>query len=382
MKRFLSGLLAAAMLLLLPACETSKPGTESADALDGYTVYPHNAQTIMYIKQARNPPKSIFTKPKQAVGVFGNMFKFVGDVVSVNIGEEYNELVLHTSNGYIKIIDLYSLLTNGSPSIATDDLDERFSIPEVGEKACIYAEYSGGNSDVFGCPVAYIGGKPTVARMTEKSTKYINSKIYKDYIPKTPTIKFQETKQDKNEKTIKNALNLDRADVVTFLENSFRDAGAFDGYNVNFENDVLTMDVWKNGGGAEIDDCENEKEIQELKEEFIIFSETAQETVGLLTTECSVLVMNLVDDRDTSRIILSTYNSEIVYDSIGESVSNLQDESEEESQTYILNTNTNKFHYSSCSDVSKIKDENKSSYYGTRADVIADGYSPCVHCNP
>lgn len=53
-----------------------------------------------------------------------------------------------------------------------------------------------------------------------------------------------------------------------------------------------------------------------------------------------------------------------------------------DSQTYILNTNTKKFHYPSCSSVKKMKDKNKREYSGTRDEVIAMGYDPCQNCNP
>lgn len=50
--------------------------------------------------------------------------------------------------------------------------------------------------------------------------------------------------------------------------------------------------------------------------------------------------------------------------------------------TYVLNTNTHKFHYPSCSSVSQMKEKNKSIYTGSREDVIAQGYVPCKRCNP
>ncbi len=51
-------------------------------------------------------------------------------------------------------------------------------------------------------------------------------------------------------------------------------------------------------------------------------------------------------------------------------------------QTYILNTNTHKFHYPSCSGVDDIKDSNKETYTGLRDDLIAQGYEPCGQCKP
>lgn len=50
--------------------------------------------------------------------------------------------------------------------------------------------------------------------------------------------------------------------------------------------------------------------------------------------------------------------------------------------TYILNTNTHKFHYPSCSSVSDMKAKNKKEYSGTREEIINMGYDPCKRCNP
>lgn len=50
--------------------------------------------------------------------------------------------------------------------------------------------------------------------------------------------------------------------------------------------------------------------------------------------------------------------------------------------TYILNTNTKKFHYPSCSSVSQMKESNKKEFTGGREDVISQGYEPCGRCKP
>ena len=49
---------------------------------------------------------------------------------------------------------------------------------------------------------------------------------------------------------------------------------------------------------------------------------------------------------------------------------------------YILNTNTKKFHYPSCSSVKQMKASNKKEYTGSRDHLIAQGYDPCKKCNP
>ncbi len=52
------------------------------------------------------------------------------------------------------------------------------------------------------------------------------------------------------------------------------------------------------------------------------------------------------------------------------------------SGTYILNTNTKKFHYPECSSVRDMKEKNKQVFTGSREEVIANGYVPCKRCNP
>ena len=57
-------------------------------------------------------------------------------------------------------------------------------------------------------------------------------------------------------------------------------------------------------------------------------------------------------------------------------------EANQAEMSYVLNTNTKKFHYPSCSSVSQMKDKNKAYYTGSRDDVISQGYDPCKNCNP
>lgn len=56
--------------------------------------------------------------------------------------------------------------------------------------------------------------------------------------------------------------------------------------------------------------------------------------------------------------------------------------SQEEGTTYILNTNTHKFHYPSCSSVDDMKEANKQEYVGNREDLLNQGYDPCGRCKP
>ena len=50
--------------------------------------------------------------------------------------------------------------------------------------------------------------------------------------------------------------------------------------------------------------------------------------------------------------------------------------------TYVVNTNSRKFHDSSCDSVKDMKEKNKMYYEGTRDELIQQGYDPCKRCNP
>ena len=52
-----------------------------------------------------------------------------------------------------------------------------------------------------------------------------------------------------------------------------------------------------------------------------------------------------------------------------------------EASTYILNTNTKRFHYPS-QQRDEMKDMNKQAYTGTWDELILEGYKPCGRCKP
>lgn len=63
-----------------------------------------------------------------------------------------------------------------------------------------------------------------------------------------------------------------------------------------------------------------------------------------------------------------------------------EDETKQQSvvseNTYILNTNTKKFHSPGCRDIKGMKDANKQEYTGSREDIVNQGYDACKHCHP
>ena len=79
-------------------------------------------------------------------------------------------------------------------------------------------------------------------------------------------------------------------------------------------------------------------------------------------------------EEPVSRDITSTLES-------GDSTSSIQEERTEEI-TYILNTNTMRFHLPDCQSVQEMKEKNRKEFFGTREELLEEGYNPCGRCNP
>lgn len=59
-----------------------------------------------------------------------------------------------------------------------------------------------------------------------------------------------------------------------------------------------------------------------------------------------------------------------------------EDGGEEEERDYVLNTNTHKFHDSSCPSAEDMRKENRQEFHGTREELIDQGFEPCGNCKP
>lgn len=94
-------------------------------------------------------------------------------------------------------------------------------------------------------------------------------------------------------------------------------------------------------------------------------------------------------------LLLTARDGEIVYDKYEgkpppavDTGSYTKSDKEEENQiqqeetSYVLNTNTMKFHKPGCTSVGDIAPENYSTYSGTRDGAISSGYDPCGRCHP
>ena len=79
----------------------------------------------------------------------------------------------------------------------------------------------------------------------------------------------------------------------------------------------------------------------------------------------------------------ATGESSLAEDSFGEADSwEAPFQGPEEDETYILNTNTRKFHRPACGSAKKISPANREEYTGSREELESLGYEPCGICQP
>ncbi|MBQ9155263.1 MAG: DNA/RNA non-specific endonuclease [Eubacterium sp.] len=71
-----------------------------------------------------------------------------------------------------------------------------------------------------------------------------------------------------------------------------------------------------------------------------------------------------------------------VQEAIPENSTEGTSEADNQGVTYILNTNTHKFHYPSCDSVVDIKEKNKVVSMESRDKIMEEGYQPCGRCKP
>lgn len=81
-------------------------------------------------------------------------------------------------------------------------------------------------------------------------------------------------------------------------------------------------------------------------------------------------------------IVINYSNGESKIDeNYNDDINKLKEENSS-NKSYVINTNTGKFHNAECDSVKKISDGNKLTYYGNRDEVVLQGFEPCGNCKP
>ena len=110
-----------------------------------------------------------------------------------------------------------------------------------------------------------------------------------------------------------------------------------------------------------------------------------KKTVLVVVSICFIFVFSgctsneLQEDNNRSEVIVYSPNGENVngYKEFNDIILS----TETNTETFVANKNSKKFHKSTCTSVKTIKDNNK---YSTsdRRELINSGYSACQRCNP
>lgn len=115
------------------------------------------------------------------------------------------------------------------------------------------------------------------------------------------------------------------------------------------------------------------------------YGHPTQKTMDTLTSNSIQVFRSDIQDEVTCYTNGSNYwfNKEPCNDyGTGNNVDKSESTAHVEAKMYVLNTNSNKFHYPNCSSVEKMSEKNKSVVTDTRNNLINRGYSPCGICKP
>lgn len=184
-------------------------------------------------------------------------------------------------------------------------------------------------------------------------------------------------------------------------------------YNISHKDKFISIEVWEYGIAAGIDAiAHGNTEYRDLWDELVDRYESTATSYCNLTrdmglTDISVSI-NLLNDANMENTLLSVVNGVVVYNclddlEIQETTEPTIPETEEtlspreqldailetydaeefnQDTTYVLNTNTKKFHYKWCSSAGDIKPSNRMEVTTSRSDVISRGYKACKRCDP
>lgn len=101
-------------------------------------------------------------------------------------------------------------------------------------------------------------------------------------------------------------------------------------------------------------------------------------------SEAAAILARVVVPSLRKTVILQSDTPEVPTSGQISGASELQPETpaDADSCDYVLNVNTDVFHYPWCRSVKRMNKENKRYYSGSRESVLGMGYSPCGNCNP
>ncbi len=268
----------------------------------------------------------------------------------------------HSSSISISSIPQFS----GSPFIAINDNIPQFSKDEITTKSFEY--YS--KLDKYGrCgeTLACVGKDimPTADRESISSVrpsgwinkKYNTSLVDGGYIyNRCHLIGFQLTGENANEKNLITGTRYMNVDGMLPFENMIADYVKETGNHVMLRVTPIFKDKELVARGVHMEAYSVEDEGDGIS--FNVFCYNVQPGITInYATGDSWLAGDYVPDNENSS-------------------------SHQKAQSYVLNTNSKKFHYPSCSSVGNIASHNREDVHETRDFLISEGYSPCGNCHP
>lgn len=173
MKNLFKVLLCACLVLSVSVgCgNAADAAPEEEKAVDEVKIYPEYIDAFIDTTDIGEAPEIIYTTPASENGLEGELYRIEGEVTeSAAAGGEEGETVgsftVQTDLGEISIIDPSMMLSEYGAEyggFADEILQKYFTVPQVGERVCVYVEYLG-YSELLHRPACYYGGQDYVEK--------------------------------------------------------------------------------------------------------------------------------------------------------------------------------------------------------------------------
>lgn len=211
------------------------------------------------------------------------------------------------------------------------------------------------------------------------------------------------------EEAVQPSISIETA--VELVENVIKES--FENYTITHNESIITINVWEYGIATAVDKAANgDMSCQETWAILVESFENSCSSTYRLMQDMGIsdvaVSLNLLNDINKENTLLSTINGIVIYnclsdiapeetseiiipqteetksprEQLDEILETYNSEEFNQETTYVLNTNTMKFHYKWCSSADDIKPANRAEVTTTREDVISRGYWACKRCNP
>lgn len=294
----------------LPPSSTSPIPTEAPTPPISHKTYPLNADRT-YTKLAVQLPEHIYSTYGSENGLAGTVYAFSGSVTEYFTTADdtfvFESIVVDTGAGEVMVTNYYKAIYNATllefgpdatKSLYPYNVDN-YVFPDVGDTANFIGVYMG-YSKVEEKAILILGANPSIFDLLE----------YNDPAQSTESTVASEPVES-------NELSMD--DVLQVIESTLKDN--FSNVELLYEDQIITINLFEDGlstaavlaAAGSNEYCDSWNQLVESQQKL---SSTIYENVSSIGFSDVAVVLNILNDLDKDKVLLTTMNGIVLYDAV------------------------------------------------------------------